>query len=316
MKKIVLYFCITLASSALAATNAQAQQAVSNGAMETWTTRNGGDAPDLWRTTDDVLQTQLPGFPPTISVIKSTTPHAGSFAAQLTSQNTFAGAVPGFMVLGAGLGNVSNVDSLVQLGGLPYTSRPARMQFYYRFAGTIATPDDRPLARVMLTKTTGGVRQVVATGRLYLTAAAAYTLADLPLRYRLGVAPDSIHIAFGSGDFDGGSFSVGNTLLVDDIAMTGTAAATRDAQLQAAVSAYPNPSASGLFTLAGPQDPTLPAAPFTVTDALGRVVLQQAAQPASGPAGRIIDLRPQPAGLYVLRLDTSRGQIIKQLQIN
>lgn len=282
--------------------------------METWLTRNGGDAPAQWQTTDDVLNSFLPGFPATNAVRKSTDSRAGSFAARLANSSTFGGPVPGFIVLGTTLGNAANVDSLVELGGLPYTTRAARMQFYYKFAGTIADPDDRPLVQVQLTKTTGGVRQVVAAGSRYLTAAAAYTLTDFPLVYRLGIAPDSVHIAFGSGDYDGGNFTPGNTLLVDDISLTGTVTATRDAQLQAAVSAYPNPSATGLFTLSTAESGLL-AAPFSVTDALGRVVLRQAAAPANAAAARTVDLRAQSAGVYCLRLDTPRGPVVKQLVI-
>ncbi|GAA3965837.1 T9SS type A sorting domain-containing protein [Hymenobacter antarcticus] len=314
MKRNVLRFPLLLAAGLLTLSTTHAQQAVPNGAMETWLTRNGGEAPAQWLTTDDALQVGLPGFPVTNAVSKSTDKRGGSFAARLVNTNTLAGPVPGFMALGTNLNTLLTADSLVELGGLPYTTRAARMQFYYKFSGTIADPDDRPVARVQLTKTTGGVRRVVASGQRYLTAAATYTLTDFPLVYRLGIAPDSVHIAFGSGDFDGGNFTAGNTLLVDDIALTGTVTATRDAQLQAAVSAYPNPSATGLFTLSTSETGLL-AAPFSVTDALGRVVLRQAAEQASAAPVRTVDLRSQSAGVYCLRLDSPRGPVVKQLVI-
>ena len=314
MKKTVLRFPLLLATALLTLSTAHAQQAVPNGVMETWLTRNGGEAPAQWQTTDDLLNAVLPGFPATRAVSKSTDFRAGSFAARLTNTNSLLGPVPGFMVLGANLNNITSADSLVELGGLPYTTRAARMQFYYKFTGTIANPDDRPLARVQLTKTTGGVRRVVAEGRRYLTAAAGYTLSDFPLVYKLGMVPDSVHVAFGSGDFDGANFTLGNTLLVDDIALTGVVTATRDAQLQTAVSAYPNPSATGLFTLSTSEIGVL-AAPFTVTDALGRVVLHQPADQASATTVRTVDLRSQTAGIYSLLLDTPRGTVVKQLVI-
>jgi len=315
MKQLVPRFAFLLTSGLLAAGTAQAQSAVPNGTMETWLTRSGSDSPAQWLTTDDALRLGNPGLPTTGSVLKSTTSHGGSFAAQLVSiSSPNTGEAPGFLALGNSFGNLSALDSLVQVGGLPYTARPARLQFYYKFSGTITRPEDRPLVHLQLTKTTNGVRQTVASGRLYLPAAGTYTLADVPLRYRLGVAPDSLHLAFGSGDFDGARFTAGNTLFLDDIVLTGTVAATRDAQLQAALSVYPNPSASGLFTLAAAQEPALLAAPFTVTDALGRVVLRQpAGQPGAGP--RSLDLRQQPAGVYSLLLDTPRGPVVHQLVI-
>lgn len=314
MNKTILSVPLLLATSLLALGTAHAQQVVPNGSMETWVVRNG-DAPAQWRTTDDLLNDFLPGFPLTGAVSKSTTFHGGSFAARLANSTSLIGTVPGFMVLGNSLGDVSTIDSLVQLGGLPYTSRPARMQFYYKFTGTIASPDDRPLARVQLTKTTGGVRQVVADGRLYLAAAANYTVADFPLRYRLGIVPDSVHIAFGSADFDASNFTTGNALFVDDILLTGNVTATRDAQLQAALNAYPNPSNTGLFMLASTSETALLSSPFTVTDALGRVVLHQPAEQTTSSSARTVDLRQQPAGVYSLRLDTPRGPVVKQLLI-
>lgn len=115
----------------------------------------------------------------------------------------------------------------------------------------------------------------MARGRLFLPVAAAnYTLVEIPLRYLAGFAPNSVHIAFGSGDYDRNNFTPGNTLFIDDVALVGTVTTTRDAQLQAAVRASPNPSATGLFTLQASQEMALLAAPLTVTDALGRMVLQ------------------------------------------
>ncbi|MDQ2793544.1 MAG: T9SS type A sorting domain-containing protein [Bacteroidota bacterium] len=315
MKKSILRFSLLLIAGGLfSLAPAHAQQAVPNGAMETWVVRSGSDAPGQWLTTDDVLRLQFSTFPASGTVVKSSDAHGGSFAAQLTNSATPLGPVPGFMLLGNSFGNVSNVDSLVQLGGLPFTARAARMQFYYKFAGTVTSSDDRPVVRIILTKTTGGIRRTVATGQRYLTAAATYTLVDFPLRYQLGSAPDSVHIAFGSADFDGGSFPAGNRLLIDDITLTGTVTATRDAQLQAAVSAYPNPSSTGLFTL-GTSEAGLLSAPLTVTDALGRVVLRQATASASSGPTRTLDLRQQPAGIYTLLLDTARGQVVQKLVI-
>lgn len=313
MKKTLLLSSALLTAAMLTLSAAHAQQAVPNGAMETWTTRNGSEAPDQWLTTDDVLQIGLPGFPITNAVTKSTDKRGGSFAASLTNKNTPVGSVPGFLLLGTSFITSQTADSLVEFGGLPYTSRAARLQFYYKFSGTIARPDDRPVARIQLTRTTGGVRQVVASGQRYLTAAAAYTLADFPLVYRLGITPDSVHIAFGSGDFDGENFTPGNTLLIEDIALTGTVTATRDARLQTAVSAYPNPSASGLFTLSASETGLL-AGPFTVTDALGRVVLRQPAAPTNTDT-RSIDLHQQPTGLYSLCLETPKGLITHRLSV-
>ena len=314
MKK-TLFPLLLLTGSLLPLGSAQAQQAVPNGPLETWVTRTG-DAPTSWLTTDDLIQSVFSGFPTTASVAKSTDKHAGSFAAKLTTFDASLISGPGVLIIGNKAGDVLNANSLLELGGLPYTSRPATMQFYYKSSGTITSPDDRPLAGVMLTKTINGTRRVVAKGELLLTAAATYTLANVPLVYQAGFAPDSIHIAFGSGDYDNGNnYTTGNALYVDDVVLTGTVAATRDARLQAAVTVFPNPSATGLFALAAGSEPALLNGPFTVTDALGRVVAQQSAQPANASGRRVVDLGAQPAGVYSLRLDTPRGPVVHQLLI-
>jgi len=320
MKTTLLSFSLLLAAGLLTASTTHAQQAVANGTLETWATRNGGDVPTQWLTTDDAVQQVLSGLPATGAVTKSTDRHAGSFAAKLTTAQTLISLVPGVVAIGTKLGNFIGGTSFDALGGLPYTSRAARMQFYYKFTGTIATPADRPVASVSLTRTVGGVRQTVASGSVYLTPAATYTLGDLPLTYTAGTTPDSIHIAFSSADYNVGiagfnSFTAGNTLFVDDIVMVGTVTATRDPQLQAAVSVYPNPSTNGRFTLAAAKEASLLTGAYTVTDALGRVVAQQAAAPANATGSRPVDLRTQPAGVYSLRLDTPRGPVVQQLLI-
>ncbi|GAA3917741.1 T9SS type A sorting domain-containing protein [Hymenobacter algoricola] len=300
----------------------RAQQVLPNGTLETRVTRRG-DAPTSWLTFDDALVVAVPfPVPPTGGVTKVPDSHAGSFAARLTTvQPLFPpGPTPGLLALGTKISQADvDADSVDLVGGLPYTSRPARMQFYYKFTGTIASTNDRPTASVSLTKTVGGVRQVIATGRLLLTATAtAYTLGDVALRYKSSTAPDSIHIVFASGNITPDSnsgFTLGNALFVDDVVMSGTATATRDARLQAAVSGYPNPSASGRFSLAAPQEAALVQAPFTVLDALGRIVLQQSAGQANTTGARAVDLRAQPAGVYSLRLDTPRGPVVHQLLI-
>jgi len=318
MKQTILRFSLLFASGACTLSAAHAQQAVPNGALETWGTRFGADAPAQWLTTDDLLQATLPGFALTQAVTRTADVHGGSYAAKLTNTPTVFGGAPGFLALGTTVGNIVNVDSLVELGGLPYTSRAGRLQFYYKFTGAVTSPDSRPVAAVLLTKTVNGVRQTVARGRMYLptsgSVATTYTLASIPLVYRLGTAPDSVHIAFGSGDYDGSDFPTGNSLYIDDVALVGTVAATRDAQLQAAVQVFPNPSAGGVFKLAALQDADLLRSPLTVLDGLGRTVLKQAAAPA--PDGtRTIDLSQCPAGVYTLHLASSRGPVVKQLVV-
>jgi hypothetical protein len=71
-----------------------------------------------------------------------------------------------------------------------------------------------------------------------------------------------------------------------------------------AVSVYPNPSASGVFTVRVPAAPS--GATFVVFDAVGRTV---AAGALAGGAETPLNLRAQPAGVYALRLRWPNGQM-------
>ena len=76
------------------------------------------------------------------------------------------------------------------------------------------------------------------------------------------------------------------------------------AEWAAAVSIYPNPSATGHFTVATPA--TAAAGTYAVVDATGRRVATGA---LSGPQ-TALDLRPHPAGVYALRLTWPEGHTL------
>ena len=236
--------------------------------------------------------------------MKTTVVHGGPFAAQLQTQNLPGrGPIPGLMFLGNSLSGAADLA-----GGLPFTARPANVQFYYQLSGARALPDSAAMA-VQLTRQVNGRAQVIAEARLLFTSlAATYALVTVPLRYRSGLTPDSVSLAFTSGGAK--QINVGTVLRIDDIAFTGTVAATRDAALQAALTLWPNPSPDGRYALAG-LEPALLAAPLAVLDATGRVVRRE---PATRPAAtRPLDLSALPTGLYTVQLFTPAGLVTRKL---
>ncbi|MDO7851349.1 T9SS type A sorting domain-containing protein [Hymenobacter convexus] len=287
-------------------------QTIANLDFETWSNRTtavaaGVEAPANWQTFDDVLSAVVGVALPVSSstVTKSTDAHGGSYAARLETK-TFAllgATVPGAMALGS-----RYIDFGSLYSGVPYTSRPTQMQFYYKLTGPGAATD-RPGVSVSLTRTTGGVSTDIVLAFLPLAPAATYTLATVPLTYLSAATPDSVHIEFYSA---GGQNPLpGTVLLVDDVAFA-TPTATRAGLPEAPVSVAPNPSADGRFVL-NSSEPALLAAPFTVTDMTGRVVLQV---PAGSPAtSRALDLGSQAAGLYTLQLQTERGVVVRKLLV-
>ncbi|AMJ66632.1 T9SS type A sorting domain-containing protein [Hymenobacter sp. PAMC 26628] len=290
-------------------------QAVANGGFETWAARSGTDAPTGWLTVDDVIAALSPVRLATGTFTKTTDVHGGAYALRLETKATLFGVVPGGVVLGTKLGPLTAAAP----AGLPFTGRPTALQFYYKLTGAqppVAT--NGAFAEVSLTRTVNGQSVVVAVGAQTFSAVTpAYTLAQVPLVYASSATPDSVHISFGSGLIDvstgaptGGT--AGTVFQIDDVAFAGTATATRDAALAAALTVAPNPSPGGRYVLRAPA--ALLAAPLAVVDATGRTVRREE-PPAAGTATRTLDLAGLAGGVYTLQLFTDKGLITKKLLV-
>jgi len=297
-------------------------QSIPNNGFETWATPNGAvEAPATWLTTDLILAffNNIPAnnYYDTGTVTKTTDAHGGSYAAQLNTLSipTQNGSVllPGVLVLGAKPGPITNTVVGLPNGGSPYAARPTQLQFYYKLTGTAA---DSASALVYLTQTpkAGAAPTIVGAGFSYLQpTTGGYAAVTLPIQYSSGVTPDSVHVQFSSGD--AATITAGTTLRVDDLALSGTALAARaDAGLQAQLTVAPNPSPAGRFVISSPAQPALAGAPLMVLDALGRVVVRQAAQ-ATPTGERALDLSGLQPGLYLLRLDSKQGTLVRQLVV-
>ena len=298
-------YVLALASGLLAF--AAPAQTIPNGTLDTWTSRPNGDSPTGWLTTDDIAA-DIFGSPlpfPTNTVQKTAASHGGAFAAQLQTQSLPGfGDTPGVLLLGSRVATSTRFP-----GGIPFTGRPARLQFYYKLSGAQALADSADV-KVLLTATVNGTSTTVG-GATYLfrNTAAAYQLVTIPLGYVSRLQPDSVRLVFTSGDAD--LIHVGTVLTVDDVAFTGTATATRDAALNAALSIAPNPSPDGRFRLLA-DEAALLAAPLSVLDATGRVVLHEAV-PAVAATSRVLDLGALPGGIYTVQLVTPRGLVTRKL---
>lgn len=283
-----------------------AAQSLPNATFETWLLRRGSERPASWSTTDDWLHLQGTTGLYSGTVTKTTDRVSGSFAVKLQTQYVFDTWLPALLSLGQ-LPNAART----KLGGAPFTGRPTHLQFYYKQTG-YQVAHDSAHALVRLTRWANGRRQVVAeVDSLLLAAPTAYTLLRLPLRYYSTQAPDSAFVLFETATAR--AYATGNALYLDDLAFTyDDVTATRNAALAAALQVYPNPSTSGLFTVhADAHSGSLAHTSLTVTDAQGRTVLHQVA--TSSPPPRQLDLQQQPAGCYLLRLDTPRGMVVRRL---
>lgn len=323
MKTTLLALAATAASLLTTATASAQVATVPNGTFETWATRTNLEVPASWTTVDEAVESN-PIFGllySSVTTTKDAGSRSGAFAAKMESKTDalsalIGGPVPGGVVLGA----ASVEDALAILddrnigaiGGLPFVTRAANMQFYYKLTGTNALADSA-YALVSLTRTVNGTVQVVASGSARLNPATAYTLNTVSLTYRSSLAPDSIHIGFISGI--GAVRTAGTILTVDDVTMNGIVASTQNPALAAALTVYPNPSVSGEFQLASPSRPAVATAPYSITDATGRVVRAAAATPTSLANGRPLELKGLPAGVYLLNLSTPEGPITRKLMV-
>jgi len=300
-----LLLAAVASSGLLAAAPAQAQT-FSNSSFDNWAVRNSVEAPVNWQTTDDFAFAALGLRIATNTVTKTATVHGGAFAAQLQTQNvTGLGEVPGLVTLGNSFSGGADLP-----GGLPFTARPRSLQLYYQLSGPRAVSDSASVL-VELTRNVNGSAEPVASGQFVFTAlAATYTLATVPLRYQSTLVPDSVSVFIISGNAQ--RITAGTTLLIDDLTFVGTAAATRDAALSAALSIAPNPSPDGRYVLSSTEADLL-TAPLSVLDATGRVVLRQAAPGRAAAPTRPLDLSGLPVGFYTVQLASPRGLVTRKL---
>ena len=293
-----------------------AAQVPANGGLENWAVRNGTEQPAGWSTLNDIAAAAgSPILPNT--TIKSTDARSGSFAARLENKSLFGfGVAPGLLILGRAL---TSSDLSDFSAGVPYTGRPARLDFQYKLTGTAAAlVADSATVAVLLTRTVNGQQQAVAVGSLVLrTAAANYTPGTVPLAYTSNQTPDSLQIVFASAlseNSAAGVATAGTVFTVDDIALAGgTVQATKNPALQAALNVYPNPSPNGDFHLSSVTNPAVATAPYTISDATGRVVRTAPAAPLRMAGGRLVELRGLPAGVYLLQLRTPEGPLTRKL---
>ncbi|WP_324676683.1 T9SS type A sorting domain-containing protein [Hymenobacter sp. GOD-10R] len=322
------------AAGLLSAGGATAQTTVPNAGFETWENRPlSNERPQGWLTADDIVyQVFQPIVGPltpnaTKLVTKSSDKYTGSFAAQLIPKNISvlglgSQPAPAILLLGdrfrvtfADLSDPTALADIRRSRGIPYTARPAQLTFWYKFAGTSTDQAQVAMALSKGNLSNGGIIVGTAsstTTNVITPGTTTYKQFSVPITYTSTEAPDSLRLGFSVGGNQ--VFSSSAALTIDDVAFSFTTANASPA-VAATLSVYPNPSENGLFSLASLQKASVATAPLSVTDALGKVVLQQAAAPASAANGRQLDLRGKPAGVYLLRLDTPEGIVVRKLQL-
>ena len=285
-------FIQTLSAAMLIATAGFSQ--ITNPGLESWLMVAGSsgnyDNPKDWGNTNSVQD--LLGDP--VSITKSTDKHSGSYAMKMQSSadmeiETTAGADP----ISYNIGD-----------GFPFTQRPAKLQFYYKFSGSYDVT-------VSVVFTANGGTEVVGDGDLTISAAkTAYTIAEIPMNYLTGNNPDHavIWITMSQG--------TGSVLYVDDFAFTGSVGINENMEVSPNLVVFPNPSTSGIFTIHSDLNSTMVQDKMTaqITDVTGRMVAEYD-QFVVASNDHVIDLSSYSSGIYFLNVSNGKNTYYKKLVV-
>lgn len=295
MKKQVLFLGAALF---LVAGVTQAQQTpVPNGDLEAWTVVSGNDEPSggMLKSLNEI--TQWPGGAPATCFKETVAPHGGAAAAKVVSKNiqSLNIFVPG--VLGT-VKAILNPPSAVL--AIPFTAKPEGIKAWIKYE-----PVQGDSAEIFsyLMKTTGGVRETLATAnKVFTQGVPNWELQELTYTYsNTSVAPDSISLMFVSSagyNFDNLLLCQGkinSTLYVDDVSLTYPMGVEEVFFNGEEINVYPNP-AENLVNISVSQ--AINNGVLSVTDMNGREVM---AQTVSGTTFSV-DASSLKAGNYVVVL--------------
>ncbi|HET6243232.1 MAG: PCMD domain-containing protein [Bacteroidetes bacterium] len=218
---------------------------IPNGGLNTWTNFFFTyDEPNGWATSNQYKALDISN---PVTVFKTTDKFEGGFAAKIETKPMNTAPAEQFDTLGYLI--CGSVDfSTAEIKGFPYSERPDRLEFYYKYA---PVSEDEGGVYVSLTKwdNTTGTRITVAEGGAAFTDnVSPYILNEAILGYNTDDVPDSASIIFLSSNFLFGTPQVGSVLFVDNVSFQGQATVTgiKNApieQIQQPV-AYPNPSST------------------------------------------------------------------------
>lgn len=201
-----------------------------NGDFENWTELSA-EEPDNWQSSNIF---SLPVS--SASVNKTTDSHSGNYAVTVESQPTNWDTL-GFITNG-------NLDEDGPTGGMPVEDIPAILSGYYKY---YPTGPDTAVGRLVLYhyNNSTGETDVLDTASLKLPAADNYTYFELEVDYYSLPEPDTVNIAFGSGNIEnpGAYIGMGSTLYLDDLNITykPSIVSVNDHLSSPDVKVYPNP---------------------------------------------------------------------------
>lgn len=270
-----------------------------NSSFETWVQQLGYEDPEGWGTANNLVA--LAG---TTTTMKVPDPSDGDYAALLQSKFVqLAGAVvPGILTTGA-ISFDFTTGEVGFLNGVPYSDRPAKMTFDYKFYPAGVQPvSDTAGVFVIFTKYNAGTgsRDTVGFGETRFTdTAATYQQAEVDISYSSQDNPDSLLIVFSSSISVSGGAQDGTLFFVDNVGFDFPTAIEVPEQKQPKL--YPNP-AKGQVTFQNDKPHTVQLIFF---DLLGRETLRKTVNPGM----QQVDISGLQKGVYLYRvIDSQIGE--------
>lgn len=241
-----------------------AAQSVPNAGFEKWSSHGDYQEPESWMSEDSLLA-WMPGNTE-FSVSPTDTAFEGDKAVLLESKYyQFLGkTIPGVITNGAF--DLNNHGQPQFTGGSPFASRPAAIQFHYRY---LPSKDDIFLASVFLFKfnSAKGTRDTIGQGILEEgKKAMTYTAREIHIDYFKPDAPDTILLLFISSSVKA---VPGTRLFIDNIVPLATSGIPDERNDILLSEVYPNP-ASGIVHVKASENCL--GGTYTISDITGRKV--------------------------------------------
>jgi hypothetical protein len=246
--------------------------------LETWvnSTESGANylIPQGWITVDQVQNAFTPGYTG-ISTLRSTSSHAGQYAALLQTTVQGTDTVSGALISHP---SVSSFFSVAFGGpgciGFPYATRSANLTGFYKYT---KVGNDSVHVSIVMTKWNSGLqkRDTIAfvDEKTMGTAAASYTSFSIPITYSLNLFPDTALIVFALNGPNSTTSHVGTQFFLDDLAFSGTVPVgiKENPSENNLLHFFPNPFSQQATIRIDPSVGSNPVS-FQIFDALGKEV--------------------------------------------
>ncbi|GAB4132053.1 MAG: hypothetical protein Fur0041_03030 [Bacteroidia bacterium] len=262
MKKIYIALALVASSFALSA------QQLPNNSFENW-----GSAPYYEPTGWFTFNFATASYP-SYGAIKDTDAYDGLYSLKLRSDHfdltPFGWPIVDTMAYAA-IGSISQSGPIY---GVPFTGRPVKLTFYYKYTPGTPQGNDVDTARVYVRFGNNGNTIGDGEKKIYGAAVNTWTYGEITINWTSASNPDTCKVELASS-LTGILFStddintnlIGNELKIDKLEFIYQTTSIEDNKTKAAVSVYPNPSSDVINV----QNVSSNAS-YVICDALGNTV--------------------------------------------